>query len=105
MSSSNEKSLGKYIAEARKNLQLSQKELAERIKKEDGEAIAPQYLNDIEKDRRNPSSDHIIGQFAKELDLDKEYLHYLAGSWSDDARSKNLDEKEFAKAFKLFRRS
>jgi hypothetical protein len=37
---------------ARKKLGISQKNLADRIKKEDGQSISPQYLNDIERDRR-----------------------------------------------------
>ena len=48
-------SLGRLIASARKDKQLSQKELAALVLKEDGEAITPQYLNDIEHDRRSPS--------------------------------------------------
>lgn len=59
---------GSYIADARKKLQMSQKELATRIlREEDGESISPQYINDIERDRRNPTSDHLIQQFAKVL--------------------------------------
>ena len=73
-------SFGRHIAEARKKLSLSQKELAACIKREeDGEPISPQYLNDIERDRRSPSSDHLIQQFAKVLAVDADYLHYLAG--------------------------
>src|SRR5260370_3760559 len=67
-------SFGRVITEARKKAELSQKQLAERIKKEDGEAISPQYLNDIERDRRNPPSEHLIVQFPKELKLSKDYL-------------------------------
>ena len=62
---------GSYIADARKKLQMSQKELATRIlREEDGESISPQYINDIERDRRNPTSDHLIQQFAKVLKID-----------------------------------
>lgn len=96
---------GGYIAEARKKLQMSQKELAARIKREeDGEPISPQYLNDIERDRRNPSSDHLIQQFAKALDLSADYLHYLAGKLPDELRQKNLSEETVKVAFAAFRR-
>ena len=47
-----EQTFGKAIADARKALKISQKELAYKILKEDGEPITPQYLNDIERDRR-----------------------------------------------------
>jgi transcriptional regulator with XRE-family HTH domain len=42
-------SFGHAISSARKKLEMSQKELAGKIRKEDGEAITPQYLNDIER--------------------------------------------------------
>ncbi|MBS0325433.1 MAG: hypothetical protein JSS46_02670 [Proteobacteria bacterium] len=39
---------GRYIADARKKLQMSQKELASQIlREEDDEPISPQYLNDV----------------------------------------------------------
>ena len=95
---------GKYVSMARKEAELSQKQLAEMIKRDDGESISPQYLNDIEKDRRSPSSDHIIDQFAKHLDLSKDYLYYLVGNLPDDIREKNLNESEVGKVFKAFRK-
>ena len=95
---------GHTLARARKQAGLSQRELAARILKEDGEAISPQYLNDLERDRRNPSSDHLIQQFAKALDLSADYLHYLAGKLPDELRQKNLSEETVKVAFAAFRR-
>src|ERR1041384_7069127 len=96
---------GTYIAEARKRLKMSQKELAERILREDDQQpISPQYLNDIERDRRNPSSDHLIQQFAKVLRINTDYLHYLAGRLPDELRQKNLSEDTVKAAFTAFRR-
>ena len=71
---------GQIIAEARRKSGISQKDFAERIKKEDGQAISAQYLNDIERDRRNPPSEHMIAQFAKELGLSKNHLIAAAGA-------------------------
>jgi len=97
---------GAYIAEARKALQMSQKELAALIKREeDGQPISPQYLNDIEHDRRSPSSDHLIQQFADVLKLKTDYLHYLVGKLPDEIRRKNLSEKDVEKAFMAFRKT
>jgi transcriptional regulator with XRE-family HTH domain len=97
---------GAYIAEARKVLKMSQKELAARIKREeDGQPISPQYLNDIERDRRNPSSDHLIQQFADVLKLKADYLHYLVGKLPDEIRRKNLSVKDVEKAFMAFRKT
>ena len=70
---------GQAISAARRKLGMSQKQLAERIRREEEEdgSISPQYLNDIEHDRRSPSSDHMIQQFSRALDLSENYLCYL----------------------------
>lgn len=97
---------GSYIADARKALHMSQKELAQRIlREEDEQPISPQYLNDIERDRRFPSSDHLIGQFAKVLKIDTDYLHYLAGKLPDEIRQKNLSKEAVKEAFMAFRKA
>ena len=77
-------SFGRIIAEARKKKGLSQKDFAYKIKKESGESISPQYLNDIERDRRNPPSEYILTQLASELKLSIDYLHVLAGKLPED---------------------
>ncbi len=100
-----EVTLGQAISEARKNKSLSQKELAEKIKREeDDKPISPQYLNDIERDRRAPSSDHMISQFGKLLDLDSDWLHYLNGRIPPDVRKKQLSEAEVARVMTAFRK-
>lgn len=100
------KSFGGYISEARKKLQISQKELAAKIlREEDGQPISPQYLNDIERDRRSPSSDHLMMQFATALNINADYLHFLAGKLPDEIRNKNLSEKQVEAAFAAFRRT
>jgi len=97
---------GKIITEARKKAGLSQKELAEKIKKEDGEAISPQYLNDIERDRRNPPPEYLIVQFAKELKLPKDYLMAAAGSLPPDLKKivTDSDPQAVDRAFQAFRK-
>jgi transcriptional regulator with XRE-family HTH domain len=97
---------GGYIAEARKKLEMSQKDLAAKIlREEDEQPISPQYLNDIERDRRNPTSDHLIQQFAKVLKIDADYLNYLAGKLPDEIRQKNLSEAAVKAAFTAFRKT
>lgn len=82
------------------------KELAQRIlREEDQQPISPQYLNDIERDRRSPSSDHLIHQFAHVLKIDPDYLHYLAGKLPEEIRQKNLSEEAVKNAFMAFRKS
>lgn len=100
--------LGGVIARARKGLELSQKELAQSIKVEDGNsvrAISPQYLNDIERDRRVPSSSQLIEQFASVLKLDKDYLSFLAGRWPDSMRESIKSAEDFSKRMVAFRSS
>ena len=97
---------GTIISDARKRAGLSQKELATRIKKEDGQSISPQYLNDIEHDRRNPSGGFLIEQFAKALKLPKEYLILAAGAFPEEDLGKISRAKpdKVAEAYKAFRK-
>lgn len=98
--------LGRYIASERKKLGLSQKDLAARIKKEDGTPISPQYLNDIELERRNPSSDQLLQQFATQLNIEPDYLYWLAGQLPPNARDgSNTPPALVHAAFQAFRRT
>jgi transcriptional regulator with XRE-family HTH domain len=71
--------LGETINKARRARRWSLRQLAEKIKKEDGTPISPQYLNDIELNRRSPSL-HVLRELARELELDQDTLLNLAGS-------------------------
>ena len=97
---------GQIISGARKKLGWSQKELAARIKKEDREQISPQYLNDIERDRRNPPSEYLVSQFARELKLSKEYLLAASGALPEDLKEQVSGAKPevVERAFQAFRR-
>lgn len=98
-------SFGRAISSARKALQLSQKELAAKIIKEDGDAITPQYLNDIEHDRRNPSSDHIVKQFATVLKISPDILYWLAGRVPSDISKVGVTPERINQAFMAFRKA
>ena len=95
---------GQVIAGARKKAGLSQKDLAAKLHKEDGEAISPQYLNDIERDRRNPPNEFLLKQLASILDLPFEFLLFRAGQWPEDLRDQEIKPQEFQKVFQAFRR-
>ena len=101
------KTFGALIADARERRAQSQKELAALIKKEDGQPISPQYLNDIERDRRNPPSEHLIRQFAEALDIDVDRLCFAAGTVPSDLRHDVIraDPDSCNAAFKAFRRA
>jgi transcriptional regulator with XRE-family HTH domain len=96
---------GRLIAEARKKANLSQKELANLIKKEDGQPISPQYLNDIERDRRNPPSAFLIEQFAKVLQIEKDLLYFYAGELPADIKDVPADNEKVIEAYRAFRRT
>lgn len=100
------KTFGTIISEARRALGLSQKDLAAKIKKEDGQAISAQYLNDIEHDRRNPPSEFLIAQFATVLKLDKDVLILAAGMIPQDLQKMAATQPDkVEQAFKAFRRA
>jgi transcriptional regulator with XRE-family HTH domain len=99
-------SFGKAISSARKALGLSQKELAAKIRKEDGEAITPQYLNDIEHDRRSPQSDHLVREFARVLKIEKDPLYAVIGMLSEHDRRlvRSATPGRIEEAFVAFRK-
>lgn len=97
-------SFGELIRNKRKEMKISQKDLASRIEREDGVAITPQYLNDIEHDRRNPPSEIMLKQLAKELELEWDYLIYLSGKLPEDIQNLSLPQDDVLSAMKAFRR-
>lgn len=96
---------GRTISQARKEKGLSLKELAGRVRRDDGEPISPQYLNDIEHDRRSPSSDRLVQQFAEALDIEADWLYFLAGRFPEDIRKRSLSAKDVTSAMRAFRGS
>jgi transcriptional regulator with XRE-family HTH domain len=99
-----EQTFGRAISSARKEKAWSLRDLAELILREDGSPISVQYLNDIEHNRRSPSSDRMVRQFADALAINPDWLYYLAGRFPHDVREKKLSEKELADAMVAFRR-
>lgn len=100
------KTFGTIISEARRALGLSQKELAAKVKKEDGQAISAQYLNDIEHGRRNPPNEFLIAQFATLLNLDRDVLCLAAGMIPHDLQKMAADQPgKVEMAFKAFRKA
>ena len=95
---------GQLIQKERKARGLSQKQLAGMIAKEDtGCPISPQYLNDIEFNRRSPTSDHLIRQFAYALDIPEGVLFVLASKIPDDLRRQVRTKEQADAAFRAFR--
>lgn len=71
---------GQFINVERRRRLISQKDFAAMIRKEDGQPMSSTYLNDIEHDRCNVPSEHILKQIAKLLDVDLNTLYFHAGS-------------------------
>ena len=100
------KTFGTTISEARRVIGMSQKDLAAKVKKEDGQPISAQYLNDIEHDRRNPPSEFLIAQIASLLNLDKDVLCLVAGTIPQDLKKMATTQPDkVEEAFKVFRRT
>ena len=96
---------GRTITDARRRGGLSQKDVAARIIKEDGTPISPQYLNDLEHDRRNPPADHMLAQFSSLLGVPLDYLCFVAGQLPQDLRGAPYQPERVAVAFRAFRRT
>src|SRR3954471_26526 len=94
---------GQLISEARKTANLTQKEVAARVKKEDGTPISPQYLNDLERDRRNPPSKDFLRQFAEVLHLNYETLAFAAGQYPEGLSYRAEPPDRVQAAFRAFR--
>jgi transcriptional regulator with XRE-family HTH domain len=97
-------SLGETISDTRKKLGYTQKHLAECVQKEDGSPITAQYLNDIEHDRRTPSSPVLIEQLAKALQLQPEVLYFEAGTLPSDLQNLSVPTERVVAAFQAFRK-
>lgn len=99
---------GKVIADARKARGMGLRELAEKVKKEDGDPISLQYLNDIEHGRRNPPTEPMIRQLAKALAIPEQvdYLLMLATNLpeQDQKLVRSSDPRQVTEALQAFRK-
>ena len=91
---------GAIIANKRRELFMTQRDLVAQIKR-DGMPISAAYLNDIEHDRRNPSPE-LITQFAAVLQIPEDYLTYLAGRFPEGRR---LPQDQFMEGMRAFRKA
>src|SRR5260370_36941589 len=69
---------GQEIVAARKNACLTQKAVAARLRRSDGRAVMPPYLNDLEHDRRHPPENTVIEQVAEVLNVSPDLLYFYA---------------------------
>jgi transcriptional regulator with XRE-family HTH domain len=97
------KTLGKAIRERRRMLHMTLRQLAARVRFEDGHSISEPYLNDIEHDFRNPPREHIVMQLAAALEINSDVFFYLAGKVPPDLREREVPDEELETAFQVFR--
>ena len=76
------------------------------MKKEDGQAISAQYLNDIEHDRRNPPSEFLIAQMAELLRLSRMFSASRRERYREDLQKwRERSREKVEQAFKAFRKA
>lgn len=101
---------GQVIAEARKGAKLTLGELAERVRKEDGQPVSIMFLSEIERGHRS-ASDTVIEQPAEALNLPTDFLYFLAGKMPADikmlasSKGASVERIAIAAAFQEFRAS
>lgn len=95
---------GEFIAQRRKKLNLTQKQVAAGIIQDDGKPISVQYLNDIEHNRRGAPPDYVIGQLARLLRLPLDVLYFRSGRLPPDIRKRDISDQQAAAAYRAFRR-
>ena len=97
-------SFGRAVRRARKARGLSQTGLAARVRREDGPSISPQYLKDIEHDRRGPSHGPLVGQVVEILGIGAGRLYDPGNRPPPDFPDADLSVGEAA-AWAAFRRT
>jgi transcriptional regulator with XRE-family HTH domain len=96
---------GMFITRRRRDLGLTQKEVAARITQDDGKTLSVQYLNDIEHGRRGAPPDYVVKQLAKLLGLELDVVYFRAGRLPYDIRSRSISDGRVLSAFQAFRRA
>jgi transcriptional regulator with XRE-family HTH domain len=98
------KTFGQVIREARKKAGLTQKEVAGRLKREDGRSVDPPYLNSLEHDRRYPPTNEMIEQLAKIIKISADVLYYYANRLPADVK-READHEHVEAAYEAFRKA
>ena len=98
------KTFGQVLTDARKRAGLTQKEVAERLRREDGRPVDAPYLNAVEHDRRRPPPDYLIEQLAKIIGISEDVLFFHAGRMPSDSRGE-IEHEEVEAAWQAFRKA
>lgn len=98
------KTFGQVITEARKRAGLTQKEVAERLKREDGRPVDAPYLNAVEHDRRRPPPNHLLEQLAKIIGIAADLLYFHANRMPTDIKG-DVGHEQVEAAYQAFRKA
>jgi transcriptional regulator with XRE-family HTH domain len=96
------KTFGQAIVAARKNASLTQKAVAARLRRSDGRAVMPPYLNDLEHDRRHPPENTVIEQLAQVLNVSPDFLYFYVRRLPASVEG-DFDEGSIEAAYRAFR--
>jgi transcriptional regulator with XRE-family HTH domain len=97
------KTLGELLAERRKELGISQKEMAALIKNRDGKPITSAYLNYLEHDRGEPPG-YLLDQFAEILHISSDVLYFWTRRMPPDIEPGEASPEKVTAAYRAFRR-
>jgi transcriptional regulator with XRE-family HTH domain len=98
------KTFGQVLREARKKAGITQRQLAARLKREDGRPVDPPYLNAVEHDHRYPPEDSVLDQIAKIVGVSPDVLYFAANRQPPDVRS-GADQERLEAAYRAFRKA
>jgi transcriptional regulator with XRE-family HTH domain len=97
------KTLGEMLAGRRKELGISQKEMAALIKNRDGKPITSAYLNYLEHDRGEPPG-YLLDQFAEILRISRDVLYFWTRRMPPDIEPGEASPEKVTAAYRAFRR-
>ena len=96
--------LGKVVSSLRLQRGLTRRQLVDRVRNDIGErGMSAQYLSDIESGRRTSISASLLTALARALDVDLNYLFFLAGKLSPDLQEVAIDQQSLQRAIEGFR--
>jgi transcriptional regulator with XRE-family HTH domain len=99
------KTLGQFIVSRRKELGISQQEMAALLKNRDGKPLSSSYFNYLERDRGTPP-DYLLDQIAEILKVSRDVLYFWAKRVPPDLEpGENVDPGRVAAAYQAFRRT
>jgi transcriptional regulator with XRE-family HTH domain len=95
---------GQVIKRRRRELGLTQRDIAVRVRFEDGRPISGPYLVELEHSTRRPPRAYLIEQFARALTLKADVLYFAAGRIPADLEELDVSDALVIVAFRAFRR-